>query len=627
MKTAQHFLALDLFVAKEIAHFIMKSSNHRRLQARPDIVSPIQRPLACRRIQQAERSTHNLLAIARGEVFLNLAGTAEQRLSLDAGVELKPLRRPLEAADEVAVMNIPGSIQKIEVLCKGRHGYQQSNDQFHKLQFATPHGILKAPLSVRFQIPLSTGGGPLFRQVYLAFRRAIAVGDLCPGERLPATRDLAEQLGVSRTVALAAFDQLMAEGWIEGRAGSGTFVAAGVATTTRPVSSKQVSTIRVSRYGEAAAAAAPAAQVPARRVKPLRYDFTYGRSAVGEFPFEQWRRILTRLARMAPARAFDYGPSEGSAALREAIAQHLRRSRAVVCDASRVIIVNGSQQALDLTTRVLAEPGDVVAIENPHYQGAREIFRAAQMKLYPVPVDSSGLIPARLPARARLAFITPSHQFPTGTILPLSRRLELLEWANKVDAVIIEDDYDGEFRYGGNAVESMQGLDTSGRVVYIGTFSRTIFPALRIGYVVVPSPLVKPLAAAKWLCDRHTATLEQETLAEFITSGAYERHLRRARRANASRLRVLLEAVATHIGDRVTITGAGSGTHLVLWPKGSTSEGALVEAAAALGVGVYGISSYFLEGHSQRSGLLVGFARLHEREIREGIKRLATLLK
>jgi GntR family transcriptional regulator / MocR family aminotransferase len=484
------------------------------------------------------------------------------------------------------------------------------------------HGIFKAPLFVNLEIPLSPDSGPIFRQTYLWLRRAIAVGDLRPGERLPSTRDLSGQLGVSRTVTLLAYDQLMAEGFIEGRAGSGTYVSRGI-TTRRDIPPAPPAKLKLSRFGLTAADAALRLEFPAK--SPLRYDFSYGRSAVGEFPFEQWRRILIRKSRQAPARSFDYGPSAGSIALREAIAAHLRRSRAVVCDASQVIIVNGSQQALDLTARVLLEPGDHVAIEDPSYQGAREVFRAAAAKLFPVPVDAEGLIPSKLPKVAKLAFVTPSHQFPTGTVLPLSRRLALLQWAKRTGAVVIEDDYDGEFRYAGQPVESMQGLDAEGRVLYIGTFSRTVFPALRIGYMIAPKLLAPALVAAKWLCDRHTATLEQETLAEFIETGAYERHLRRARRANALRLQALLDAIQKYIGDRASITGAGSGTHLVLWPNQGPEESELVAQAAACGVGVYGISPYYMKPNV-KAGLLLGFARLTQREIREGIRQLAPLV-
>ena len=456
--------------------------------------------------------------------------------------------------------------------------------------------------------------------MYLWLRQAILAGTLRAGERLPSTRELAEQLGISRTVVLLAYDQLLAEGFAEGRHGSGTYVAEGLGGV-RPRSADHPAKLRLSRFGSGAALAAFKVDYPGRRTKPVRFDFSYGSGATGEFPFEAWRRILMSKARTASLRTFDYGPSAGSVALREAIAAHLRRSRAVVCDASQVIVVNGSQQALDLAVRVLLERGDRVVLENPHYQGAREVFRAAGARLCPVPVDDDGLDPAKLPRRARLAFVTPSHQLPTGAILPLARRLALLEWAKRADAVVIEDDYDGEFRYEGQPLESMQGLGRDGRVIYLGTFSRTVFPALRIGYLIAPKSLVAAFTAAKWLCDRHTATLEQEALAEFITSGAYERHLRRTRRANARRRKALLEAIRKYIGDGAIVTGDGSGAHVVLWPRGREPEESVVARAAEQGVGVYGIAGYFL-GRPSRAGLMIGYSRMTEAEIREGIRRL-----
>jgi GntR family transcriptional regulator/MocR family aminotransferase len=285
-----------------------------------------------------------------------------------------------------------------------------------------------------------------------------------------------------------------------------------------------------------------------------------------------------------------------------------------------VIIVNGSQQVLDLTARVLLERGDRVAIEDPQYQGAREMFRAAGARLCPVAVDQDGIRVDRLPARARLAFVTPSHQFPTGAILSLERRLALLEWARRPDAAILEDDYDGEFRYEGQPVESLQGLDREGRVIYAGTFSRTVFPALRLGYLIAPRSLVPAFEAAKWLCDRHRSTLEQETLAEFITSGGYERHLRKARRENAARRKVLLAAIDKHWGGSMRVTGQGSGTHLVLWPERG-SEARLIALAEARNTGVYGIARYAIQ--PSRPGVMLGYSRLNEREIREGVRRLA----
>jgi GntR family transcriptional regulator/MocR family aminotransferase len=309
-------------------------------------------------------------------------------------------------------------------------------------------------------------------------------------------------------------------------------------------------------------------------------------------------------------------------ALREAISAQLRRSRAVVCDSSEVIVVNGSQQALDLVTRVLVERGDSVAVEDPQYQGIREVVRAASAQLAPVPVDRHGLIPAKLPNQARLVFVTPSHQFPTGAILPLDRRLAVIEWAAKTNAVIVENDRDGEFHYKGRPLESLQGLDREGRIFYIGTFSRTIFPALRIGYMIVPKSLASIFTTAKWLSDQHSATLEQKTLAEFIASGMYERHLRRLRRRNTARREALLEAIDRYLGDRVEITGADAGAHVVLWPREPISEAAAISRAASRGVGVYGISHCFLKRPS-RPGLMLGYAALNETQIREGIRLLS----
>jgi GntR family transcriptional regulator/MocR family aminotransferase len=297
----------------------------------------------------------------------------------------------------------------------------------------------------------------------------------------------------------------------------------------------------------------------------------------------------------------------------------------VVCDPSEVIVVNGSQQALDLIVRVLVERGDRVAIEDPQYPGTREVLRAAGAHLRPVPVDCDGLDPARLPDHASLVFVTPSHQFPTGAILPLARRLALLEWARRKNSVIVEDDFDGEFHYEGRPLESLQGLDTEGRIVYLGTFSRTVFPALRIGYLIVPKSLAPSFTAAKWLSDLHSATLEQQALAEFITTGMYERHLRRLRRRNTARREALLQAIHTYLGERVELTGDGSGAHVVLWPRKRISEDTVIARAASRGVGIYSTSQFFLARPS-RTGLMLGYSRMNEKEIREGIRLLGEAL-
>jgi GntR family transcriptional regulator / MocR family aminotransferase len=476
---------------------------------------------------------------------------------------------------------------------------------------------------VPFVIPLARNGEPLFRQIHLWFRQAILRGAMRSHERLPSTRELAEQLRVSRTIVVLAYEQLLAEGFVVGRAGSGTYVAQGLTAGRAPTRATRAR-VRLSHFGQRAEAAASRVDVPGRRSPALRYDFAYGRSDVEVFPFEMWRRMLLRHARAARLRELDYGPAGGSTALREAIAIHLRRSRAVACDASQVIVVSGSQQALDLIARVLIERGDRIALEDPSYQGTREVLRAARARLLPISVDEQGIDPAKLPP-ARMAFVTPSHQFPTGAILPLARRLALVDWAKRCDAILVEDDYDGEFRYEDQPLQSLQGLDVEERVIYIGTFSRTVFSALRIGYLVVPRSLVSAFTSAKWLCDRHTATLEQETLAEFISSGLYERHLRRVRRRNAARRAALLAAVGDYLHDRAEVTGYGAGAHVALWPVTRFSEETLITRAANRGVGVYGIAPYFVTQPS-RKGLVLGYSRMKEDDIREGVRRLSEVL-
>lgn len=477
---------------------------------------------------------------------------------------------------------------------------------------------------MQLTIPLVRDGDTLCRQVYRGLRQAILLGTLRAGDRLPSTRDLAEQLGISRTVVLLAYEQLLAEGYVTGRGGSGTYVSEGLARNVAGEKRKSAG-LRLSRFGSAATEVVASVDSPQRPPTTVRYDFAYGRSDLETFPFAMWRRLMLRQARKASARQFDYGSAHGIHTLRDAICTHLRRSRAVDADPSQIIIVNGSQQALDLVMRVLVESGDPVAIEDPHYNATREALRAAGARLRPVPVDREGLNPAKLPQDARLVFVTPSHQFPTGAILPLDRRLALLEWARRRNAVIVEDDYDGEFHYEGRPLESLQGLDADGRIIYVGTFSRTVFPALRIGYLVAPRSLVPAFTAAKWLNDLHSATLEQQTLAEFITSGMYERHLRRLRRRNTARRKALLDAVHRFLGNRVEVTGDRAGAQIVLWPRRHVSEEAVIANAAACGVGIYGISHCYLK-RQPRPGFMLGYARLNEIEIREGIRLLSRVL-
>ena len=473
-------------------------------------------------------------------------------------------------------------------------------------------------------IPLSRSGDPLFLQVYRGVRDRILAGTLPAGSKLPSTRAISEQLGISRTVAVLAYEQLLAEGYTSGRMGSGTYVSPSIVAARAP-NRDDGAKLRLSKFGETAAKASARVYAFQSRKKLLPYNFAYGRSDLETFPFEMWRRTLLRCARRSSVSGLDYGPSAGSRALQEAVCVHLRRSRAVVCEPSQVIITSGSHQALDIICRVLIEPGDSVALENPSYEGITEVLRASRASMFPVDVDGEGLDPRRLPNRARVVFVTPSHQFPTGVILPLARRVELLAWARHRNAILVEDDYDGEFRYDGHVLESLQGLDREGRVIYVGTFSRTVFSSLRIGYLVAPMQLVDLFTAAKWLCDRQSATLEQEALAEFISSGMYERYLRRVRRRNSARRQALLEAIRTYLGDRLEVTGDGAGAHVVLWPKKRVSESYVTSQAALRGVAVYEISPYFLSPKS-RTGILLGYSRLNERQITEGIRRLAEVI-
>ncbi len=477
------------------------------------------------------------------------------------------------------------------------------------------------------------GEGALYQRLYRGLRGAMLEGRLPAGARLPSTRTLAADLRLSRNCVLMAFDQLVAEGYVEGRVGAGTFVKATLPDTALTAWS--------------APAAAPGTTLPprlsahARRVmsmsrlpppaparRGLRYDFRYGLPAVEHFPHETWRRLLARRARATSIRTLWYGPAVGFGPLREAIATHLRCARGVVATAAQVVVVNGSQQALDLTARLLIDKGDRVVVEEPSYEAARQIFVAAGARLLPRQVDGAGLDVTRLPRKARLAYVTPSHQFPTGAVLSLSRRLELLRWAERTGAHILEDDYDSEFHYEGRPLAAVQGLDRSGRVLYVGTFSKVLFPSLRIGYLVVPPSLVPALAAVRWLTDCHSPNFEQEVLADFITEGHFERHLRRSRARNASLRNALLEAFQESFGDRVLITGANGGIHMVAWLRGvpASELPELRARAARRGVGVYPVEPYYMRPPGE-AGLLVGYGSLNEREIRSGVRILAEVVR
>ena len=483
-------------------------------------------------------------------------------------------------------------------------------------------------------LSLRAATGPLHRRVYLALKAKIRAGGLGPATRVPSTRALARDLGVSRNTVMLAYEQLAAEGYLVSRHRGATSVA-GVAPPrpapppARPPRGASRADLRIRAAPDRAARPRALAARPGPRAA-LRYDFRYGRPAVDEFPREIWRRLLAAHARRASSDALGYGSPAGHGPLRVALSEYLGRARGVVSDPDRIVVVNGTQQALDLIARVLLDPGDGAVVEEPHYPGATIPFEAVGARLLRVPVDGAGLDPARLPPAAehpRLAYVTPCHQFPSGVIMPVERRLALLQWASRVGAWVVEDDYVSEFRYEGRPLEALQSLDRDERAIYLGSFSKTLFPALRVGYLVLPRALVRPFLAAKWAADRFSAPLYQEALAELITSGQFERYLRRAGARNAGRRRALITALREPFGGRVEVAGENTGVHLVVWLNDVRSRDldALIARAARAGVGIYPVAPYYA-APPRRAGLLFGYAALTEGEIRAGVRRLAELL-
>jgi GntR family transcriptional regulator/MocR family aminotransferase len=484
---------------------------------------------------------------------------------------------------------------------------------------------------------------PLNRQLYEELRKAILFGRLKPGERVPSTRALAKSLGVSRTTVTQSYEQLLSEGYLRAATGSGTFVGCQLpdellktapVETSRPAAqsgqARSTSSFKLSSYGESLTDTVPFE--PPELDLPIH--FKSGRPALEEFHLQQWRRLMLRHCRTNDPSLLDYAAdSQGHEPLREAIASYLRRARAAQCDAGQVIIVNGSQQALDLIAKILIDRGDQVALENPGYLGARRAFLAQGSRLLPTPVDESGIVVEKLPAKSllkskdgvKLVYVTPSHQFPTGATLTLSRRLDLLAWAEKSGAMIIEDDYDSEFRYGSRPIPALQGLSNSDSVIYVGTFSKVLFPALRVGYVVAPAPLVRVFARAKWLADRQTPMIEQRVLTDFINEGHLERHLRRMRTLYEKRRQALTRALEGHFGDRVTILGENAGMHLMIKLRSRLGDEEVVERARGCGVGIVNARLYYFGG-AGRGEFVLGYAALSERRIREGIRRLAGIL-
>jgi len=482
---------------------------------------------------------------------------------------------------------------------------------------------------------LDDKGAPLYRQIYEAIRRAILNGEFAPGRKLPSSRALAVELSVSRITVVNAYDQLFAEGYLEGKTGAGTFVAHELPDdllntgdrTGAEQDKQQVKTdLRLSGFGERLAAKSVGAA--REQVIATFRPFQNGLTAVEEFPFEIWARLASRWQRNPTRNVLGYGDPQGYRPLREAIAAHLASARGVNCTPEQVVITSGAQQALDLTARIFISKGDTVLTEDPCYQEARGVFEAARAKIIPVPVDSEGIDIANAALsseRPKLVYVTPSHQYPLGVTMSLSRRLALIEWARANDAWIIEDDYNSEFRYSGRPLASLQGLDPAGRVIYVGTFSKTIFPSLRLGCLVVPEGLVNIFAAARALNDVHSSLIDQAVLAEFISEGHFARHVRRMRTLYEARQQVLLDECTKNLNGLLKVEKADAGMHLVGWLPQGVDDVEVSKKAAERGLHLSPLSAYYYE-KPPRGGLILGYTAFDERQIRDGVKIIGELL-
>jgi GntR family transcriptional regulator/MocR family aminotransferase len=469
----------------------------------------------------------------------------------------------------------------------------------------------------------------LQRQICASIQRAILDGALAPGMRLPSSRALADDLKVSRTTTLLAVQQLQAEGYLTGRRGSGTFVADALPDDLpgeRPAGpDARLRHPALSRRGVAVVTAPQGA----RRLPGPPRPFRIGTPGVDLFPVTLWWRLASRRLRSATSTQLDYGEPAGLRALREAIASHVQAARGTRCRADQVLVVAGAQQGLELVSRVLLDPGDRVWMEEPGYPGARCAFLGAGARIVPVPVDADGLAVGtgiRRAGDARLAYVTPSHQYPLGVPMTLARRQALLRWASRAGAWVVEDDYDSEFRYGAAPVPCLHGLDVDGRVIYVGSFSKTLFPALRLGFVIVPPDLQDGLVAARAAADQHPPALEQAVLADFIGEGHFARHLRRMRRAYLERLEALADAASRFCHGTLRLRPTRTGLHAVADLEGADARRVSREAATR-GVEATPLSVYFTGRGRPANALVLGFAAVRPEVARRGMERLAAAIE
>jgi GntR family transcriptional regulator/MocR family aminotransferase len=464
------------------------------------------------------------------------------------------------------------------------------------------------------------GRGDLTARIYRQLRDAVLDGRLRPGERLPPTRELAGRLDVSRNTVAAAYERLTADGFLVSRVGAGTFVCTERVTVSRHAPAGR--DVAPGRVWRSLAARAQRAVVADR--EPAAYDFRVGMPDGRLFPLEAWRRLVIRELRASALQAADYAEPAGHAGLRAAIARYIGVSRSVRAGADDVIVTNGAQQALDITGRVLIEPDTCVAVEEPGYPPARLLFQSLGARVVSVPVDTEGLVVAALPRTARLVYTTPSHQFPLGVPMSLARRTALLAWAEQRDAVVIEDDYDSEYRFSDRPLEPLQSLDRSGRVVYVGSFSKTMLPMLRLGFLVAPASLRPALHRARQFSDWHGELTTQAALARFIDEGLLARHIRKATREYAARHERIVAGLRQDLAHWLEPVPSAAGLHLCtrLAPGVSVDLDEVTRTARRAGVALRTLASLCAEEPGQ-AGLVIGYGAVPLDRIGEGLRRLA----
>ena len=464
---------------------------------------------------------------------------------------------------------------------------------------------------------------PLYQQIYESFRGRIIRGELRAGDLVPSSRELARESHISRLPALTAYAQLLAEGYFESRIGAGTFISSSL--PSRPTGASP-SAAPGRRLLSAQVVALPKYERPswAESLGP----FQVGQPELQKFPIEIWLRLVARYSRRMRLKALQYGDAMGLAELREAIATYLRTSRGVRCEAQQIMIVSGSQQALDLATRVLLEAGRAAWVEEPGYWLVHHVLKAARCRIVPVPVDAEGLnvtAGIRLNRNARAAFAAPSHQYPLGVTMSAARRLRLLEWAQRSRAWIIEDDYDSEYRYSNLPIASLQGLDGNPRVIYIGTFSKVMFPSLRLGYLVIPVDLIERFAAMRQVMDICPTHITQAVMSDFIREGHFARHVRRMRPIYAERRRVFVAELERQLGDNVTIMGDQAGMHLAIFLTPGRDDRKIAATAARQSLWLSPLSSSYV-GRTPRHGFVLGFGNTKANEIPQAVRHLRKLI-